>query len=142
MNIFTFTGNLGADVETKSLPNGTPVASFPVAVKSGYGDKAKTTWVRCALFGKRAEGGLIQYLTKGTQVAISGEMNLEQWESGGEKKSAVKVAVNSLDLIGGKPERQDNYSQQQAPQAPPIQQQGGGSFDDDIPFLYVDARAW
>ena len=142
MNVFTFNGNLGADVEIKQTQGGTSVASFPVAVKSGYGDNEKTTWVRCALFGKRAEGGLIQYLVKGTKVAISGELTLEQWESNGEKKSALKVSVDKIDLIGDKPASQGQYGQQAAaPQAPPVPN-GGGSFDDDIPFNCIDARAW
>jgi len=147
MNVFTFNGNLGADVEVKQTQGGTTVASFPVAVSSGFGDNKKTTWVRCALFGKRAEGNLIQYLVKGTKVAVSGEMTHEQWQNqAGENKSAVKVSVDKIDLIGDKPASQGQYgqanNQQQSPQAPPVPNGGGGDFDMDIPFNGVDARAW
>lgn len=116
MNVWSFTGNLGRDCEVKYLPNGTALCEFAVAVTSGYGDKEKTTWVRCRLFGKRAEGALPQHLVKGQKVAISGEMTLETWEKDGQKNSAVSVMVNSLDLIGAKSEQQGGY--QQAPQQP------------------------
>ena len=124
MNLFTFTGNLGKDAEVKYMPNGNAVCEFSVAVKSGYGEKEKTNWVRCAMFGKKAEGQLPSYLTKGTQVAVSGELELQEWEGQNGKGAALSVKVDNIDLIGSKPQGQSN--QQQAPQqgyAPQQQQQ-------------------
>ena len=129
MNLLAFTGNLGKDAEVKYLANGTPVCEFSVAMKSGYGDKEKTNWVRCALFGKRAEGQLPQYLLRGAQVAVTGELELQEWEGQNGKGAALSVRVESIDLIGGKPQTQNNQSQQQAPQQSQYQggqQQGGG----------------
>lgn len=128
MNLLAFTGNLGKDAEVKYLANGTPICEFSVAMKSGYGDKEKTNWVRCALFGKRAEGQLPQYLLKGAQVAITGELELQEWEGQNGKGAALSVRVENLDLIGGKPQTKNNqaqggYTQQQ--NAPQQQQQGG-----------------
>lgn len=100
MNVFTFSGNLGGDAEVKYLPSGDAVANFSVAVKSGYGEKEKTNWVRCALFGKRAEGGLIQYLKKGQMVMVSGEFSLDEWEGSDGKKSTPSVRVNEVTLAG------------------------------------------
>lgn len=133
MNIFIFTGNLGKDSEVRQLPNGTTVCGFSVAVTSGYGDKKKTSWVRCGLFGKRAEGQLPQYLVKGQKVAISGELTLDEWEKDGQKHSALKVNVDSLDLIGDKKPDEAQSQQQQAPQQ---QQDQSSGFDalEDIPF--------
>lgn len=125
MNLFTFTGNLGKDAEVKVLPNGNPVCEFSVAVKSGYGDREKTNWVRCAMFGKRSEGQLPSYLTKGTQVAVSGELELQEWEGQNGKGAALSVKVNELDLIGGKPQG-GQTPQQNNNYAPQQQQQQGG----------------
>ena len=128
MNLLAFTGNLGKDAEVKYLANGTPICEFSVAMKSGYGDKEKTNWVRCALFGKRAEGQLPQYLLKGAQVAVTGELELQEWEGQNGKGAALSVRVESLDLIGGKPQTQNNQAQGgYAPQQQnaPQQQQGG-----------------
>ena len=118
MNLFTFTGNLGKDAEVKFLSSGTPVCEFSVAVKSGYGDKEKTNWVRCAMFGKKAEGQLPSYLQKGTQVAISGELELQEWEGQNGKGAALSVRVENLDLIGGKPQGQSQGAQNNQIYAP------------------------
>ena len=118
MNNWNFTGNLGNPAEVKYLANGTPVCEFSVAVKSGYGDKEKTNWVRCAMFGKKAEGQLPSYLQKGTQVAISGELELQEWEGQNGKGAALSVRVENLDLIGGKPQGQSQGAQNNQSYAP------------------------
>tara|TARA_R110002049_G_C8885745_1_gene540361 strand:+ start:152 stop:658 length:507 start_codon:yes stop_codon:yes gene_type:complete len=129
MNLLAFTGNLGKDAEVKYLANGTPICEFSVAMKSGYGDKEKTNWVRCAMFGKKAEGQLPNYLQKGTQVAISGELELQEWEGKNGKGAALSVRVENLDLIGGKPQGQSQGVQQNQGYAPqqnaPAQQNNG-----------------
>lgn len=124
MNLFSFTGNLGKDAEVKTLQSGTALCEFSVAVKSGYGDKEKTNWVRCVMFGKKADGQLPQYLRKGTQVAASGELELQEWEGANGKGAALAVTVQNIDLIGGKQDGQQSQGyvpQQQAPQMAPQQ---------------------
>ena len=115
MNLWAITGNLGKDAEVKSLPSGTSVCEFSVAVKSGYGDKEKTNWANCVIFGKKAEGGLPAYLKKGTQVAISGELELQEWDGANGKGSKLVVVVSELDLIGGTGANTSAPAQQQAP---------------------------
>jgi single-strand DNA-binding protein len=149
MNIFTFTGNLGKDCEIGQTKNGGAVCKFSVAVKSGFGDNQKTNWVNCRIYGKRAETALPNYLIKGTQVAISGELELAEWESNGAMNKALMLAVKEIDLIGGKSDQQaapqqrqqappQQYQQQQPQQyqqqAPQQAPQGMDSFDDDLPF--------
>ncbi len=95
MNVFNFTGNLGRDCRTGSA-GGTPVCNFAVAVKSGYGHKEQTIWVDCALWGKRAEGGLTQYLAKGQQVAVTGELGTREHEG----KTYITCRVSDVTLLG------------------------------------------
>jgi len=103
MNNYSFTGRLARDSETRFTQGGMPICSFTVAVDYGFGDNKGTNWLRCSLFGKRAEGRLPQYLVKGTQVAISGELRIRDYDDkDGNKRTSVDVSVNSLDLIGGK----------------------------------------
>jgi single-strand DNA-binding protein len=130
MNLFVFTGNLGQDCERKALVSGTSVCSFSVAVKSGYGDKEKTTWVKCSMFGKKAEGKLPDYLTKGAKVAITGELSLDEWkDKQGATKSTLSVAVSTIDLIGSRPAN-DAQQAQNAPQNAGFDDFG----DESIPF--------
>ena len=131
MNIFCFTGNLGNDCEVKHTTGGTAVCNFSVAVSSGYGVNKQTNWVRCALFGKRAEGGLIQYLIKGQQVAVSGECSLRTWEKDGKTGASLEVNVNDLTLVGAASRPQDQSEAQPAAQPAST---GNDFVDSDIPF--------
>ena len=132
MNAWQFTGNIGKDAESRFLPNGDPVVSFSVGVKSGYGEKATTTWARCAMFGKRAES-VSQYLTKGQLVGISGEVTLREWnDKEGQKRNSLEVRVNDLTLLGKKDGQQAAQPRQQAPA--PQQSDSFGDFQDDVPF--------
>ena len=141
MNVWNFVGNLGKDAETRYLQSGDPVVSFSVGVKSGYGDKATTTWARCSMFGKRGEA-VAPYLMKGQQVAISGEASLREYtDKQGQSRSSLEVRVNDLTLVGGKREGQQQAA---APrQQAPAQQSGGMDMDDDIPFMrHAHGAAW
>jgi len=133
MNVYTFSGNLGKDAKLEATQGGTPIARFSVAVTSGYGDKKKTTWVSCGLFGKRAES-LAPYLLKGQQVVVSGEASLNEWEKDGQNHAQLSVNVNDVTLVGGKPQQ---AAQRQAEgRAAPSGSAGENfqQFDDDIPF--------
>ena len=148
MNKWCFTGNLGSDCEVSVSQAQITYCSFSVATTSGWGVKEKTTWVRCILSGKRAEGDLPGCLKKGQKVAIDGELSMDEWKDKqtGEVKKGLKVWVGGLDLIGAKPappqeqtpagkpqnEQQQQQQHHQAQGFAPQQQTAG--FDDDIPF--------
>lgn len=132
LNVWCFTGRLGRDAETRYLPAGTQVLEFSVAVDVGYGDKKNTIWTKCTLFGERG-GKLAQYLTKGTQVAVSGEVNLREWQDrDGGKRSTLEVRVEKVDLIGSK--RDDAGPRQEPQKRDPTKPQAQSFDDDDIPF--------
>jgi single-strand DNA-binding protein len=52
----------------------------------------------CTMFGKSAES-INQYLEKGRQVSIIGELRQSRWEQDGQSRSRVEIAVNSLQLL-------------------------------------------
>lgn len=135
MNIFNCTARLGRDAEVRVTQGGLSICQFTGAVDAGYGDKKKTVWVRFSLFGKRAEGQLPSYLTKGSQVAVSGELSTSEWtDKEGNQKFALECNVNALDLIGG---RQESAQAKPAPAKKATAQQQFVSqedFEDDIPF--------
>lgn len=127
MNVLCVTGNLGRDAEVRQAGNST-VCSFSVAMTSGYGDKKQTVWLDCSLWGKQAEGSLPSYLTKGQQVAVSGELSTREHEG----RTYLQLSVGSIDLVG---KREDTQQRQNAPQHTPAQSSpASGSFDEDVPF--------
>lgn len=139
MNVFSFTGNLGKDCRVGT--GQTAMVSFGVGVKSGWGDKAQTIWIDCTLWGKQAESRLSEFLVKGQQVAVSGELGTREHEG----KTYLTCRVNTIDLVGGK---RDEHPQAQAARQPAPRQASQpapdyDSFDDDIPFAdpYRGARS-
>ena len=130
MNLGIFTGHLGRDSEIRVTQTGKTCCTFSIAVKCGYGDKATTMWVRCNLWGKRAEGGLPAYLVKGQQVCVSGELSLNEYESQGEKRTSLELNVDNVDLVGAKAAPQQQPQQGIVPTPEPA----ADNFDDDIPF--------
>jgi single-strand DNA-binding protein len=132
MNVLSLTGNLGQDCRVAEV-SGTTVCNFSVAMKSGFGDRATTVWIDCALWGKAAEGKLPEYLTKGQNVAVSGELSTSDKEG----KTYLKLRCNSVDLVGAKSESAPAPSQpaqRPAPQQQAPAPNGQDDFDSDIPF--------
>ena len=126
MSMFSITGRLGRDAELKTTQGGTKVLSFSIPDDIGWGDKKRTQWINCALFGERAEK-VAQYLTKGTMVEVHGQASCRAWkDKGGEPRAAIEVSVGELKLHGGK--RDDK------PVADNARATKGDDFDDNIPF--------
>lgn len=147
LNIFTFTGNLGKDAEQKFLPNGDSIVSMSVPVTSGFGEKQKTAWIRCTLFGKRGES-VMPYLLKGQLVGITGEFSLNEWtDKDGMKRSMPEVRISDLQLLG-KANKEATHEQPAQKQTPQRNAQGAppssfSDMDDDIPFRhYGSGAAW
>lgn len=96
MQLAVITGNIGKDAEIRNA-GGTPVCSFNVASKQGFGDKATTNWFRCSIWGTRAEK-LGPYLLKGVNVTVSGELELSEYDG----KTQLNIRVNDVALQGGR----------------------------------------
>ena len=127
-NVFSFTGTVGRDAEVRYSPSGVAILNVTVANNIGYGDKQQTLWIRVALFGKRAEGQLKDYLLKGQSVFVSGELTQNEYKSSdGTTKTSLELNANIIDLIGKK--------EGSAPQRPaPVRQAAADDYNDDIPF--------
>lgn len=142
-NSISFVGKLGKDSERKATQSG-QMLKFSVAENVGWGERKTVNWWNCSLFGKQAEGTLMDYLTKGTQVFIVGEVSFSEYEG----KTYNNVTIKHIELVGSRDTQQQNI----APKAPQYGQRpqgyapkpnaGGGTsdLDDDLPFSYIDSR--
>ena len=132
MNVFTFTGNLGNDAEQRYTPSGDSIVSFSVPAKSGFGDQAITSWIRCSMFGKRGES-VLPYLKKGQLVGVSGEFSAREWtDKEGQKRISNEYRVNDLNLLGKSGESNNRTQADQHQQS--NRASHGDSLDSDIPF--------
>lgn len=140
MNVICFAGVLGNDAEVKFLPDGTAVCNFSVA--DSQGQEKPTIWHRCQLFGKRAEGKLPSYLTKGAHVTVTGNLTQREYtDRDGQKKMSQEIRVQDVALQGQRqqsesaPVRQTSQREQNRNRQ---YSQGVSDFQDDdltdIPF--------
>lgn len=110
MNKLSLIGRIGKDAELRYSQDGKPVCSFSVAVDDGYSDKKSTIWVRCSLWGERAEK-LAPHLTKGKPVYVEG--NLSHDDNGGprtwtdkatnETRTSFECRVTSVEFTPSTP---------------------------------------
>ena len=100
MNSLSAIVRLSKDAEVRFLADGTPVAQLNMALQSGYGDKAVTSWLTGNMFGKRAET-LAPMLKKGQQIGIVGELtNRKYTAKDGTEKYSLEVRITDVTLLG------------------------------------------
>ncbi len=152
MNMVVLVGRLTRDPEMRYTSAGTAVCRFSLAVnrrkRSGDSWSDEVSYFDVTVWGRQAET-LNNYLVKGKQVAVNGELRQSRWEQDGQKRSRVEVVANNVQLLGdpaggaSRPPQQNRSSyQQQAPQqrnsydnGPKHDYSSGPEgFDDDIPF--------
>lgn len=134
-NVFSFTGRLGRDAEKTTTNSGMSILTMNLANECGYGDNKKILWISASLFGKRAEGRLIDYLRKGTKVFISGELSQYEYPSKQqENKTALQVNVNIVELIESGPGAKKKSTAPKQATDTVTTQQSQPDFDDDLPF--------
>ena len=97
-------GRLTKDILLKFTSGGMAIGSFSIAVnrrrKNGDQWVEEASFFDVSLFGKSAEG-LAQYLTKGKQVAVEGELRQDRWQQDGQNRSKVYISANNVQLLGG-----------------------------------------
>ncbi len=101
-------GNLGQDPEMRYTPDGTPVTSFSVATNKRWTTRdgqqgEKTVWFRVTAWRRLAET-CSQYLTKGRQVLVEGELQEPRaWQGrDGEWRASLEVTAFTVKFVGGR----------------------------------------
>jgi len=105
INRVVLVGRLTRDAELRYTNSGTAICRFSIA--NNYRRKVGDNWTEeanffdCALMGRRGEA-LQKYMTKGTQVAIEGELRQNRWEQDGQNRSKVEIFVTDVQLLGSR----------------------------------------
>jgi single-strand DNA-binding protein len=145
LNKVLLIGRLGADPEIKQMVNGKSVARLSLATSQSWKDKnsgekkEKTEWHRVVVFNEGLVNVVQQYLKKGAQVYIEGQLNTRKWkdEQSGQDKYSTEVVIqgfnSSLTMLGGG--NQNHISSQASKQSVDDSSQvPQNDLDDDIPF--------
>mgnify|MGYP003147024659 CR=1 FL=1 len=102
INVCTFIGNLGADIELKSV-NNTVVANVSLAVNEvwGTGDdrQQKVEWVPLVVWGRLAEV-MEKYCQKGSKIHVSGRLQTRQWDDAeGTTRYKTEIVVREMLML-------------------------------------------
>jgi len=138
INSVVLCGRVTRDADVRYTNGGMAVSEISVAVNryAGKGKQDEVSFIECTVWGKQAES-LCQYLTKGRQVVVQGELKQERWEKDGQKQSRVTIIVNHLQLMGGKQtheERPQSTQYQKPRNNAPVAPEDFVDDSFDIPF--------
>ena len=150
LNKVLLIGRLGADPEIKQMINGKSVARISLATSQSWKDKntgekkEKTEWHRVVVFNEGLVNVVQQYLKKGAQVYIEGQLSTRKWkdEKSGQDKYSTEVIIqgynSSLTMLGGGggsgSSASDSSSQQISKNLDDGSQVPQNDLDDEIPF--------
>lgn len=94
MNRVILIGNLTQDPELRYTPDGTPVVSFTLAVNRSFTNQEgerETDFIPVVVWRKQAER-CSEYLTKGSQVAVDGRLQIRSYED----KDGIRRKVSEV----------------------------------------------
>ena len=145
LNKVQLIGRLGADPEIKQMVNGKNVARLSLATSQSWKDKntgekkEKTEWHRVVVFNEGLVNVVQQYLKKGAQIYVEGQLTTRKWkdEQSGQDKYSTEILIqgynSSLTMLGGG--SQNNIGSQDTNQSIENNSPAGqNDLDDDIPF--------
>ena len=101
LNKVLLIGRLGADPEIKQMSNGKNVARISLATSESWKDKntgekkEKTEWHRVVIFNEGLVNIVQQYLKKGAQIYIEGQLTTRKWkdEQSGQDKYSTEIIL-------------------------------------------------
>lgn len=148
VNEVILVGRLTRPAELRYTNSGTAISAFSIAVnksrKTQQGWQDEGHFFDVTFFGKQAEA-VNQYLTKGQQVVIQGELHQDRWQDQQtqQNRSKVKIIARNVQLVGGKKNignnERDNsaaggFGNQPGDREYQDHYPGPENFEDDIPF--------
>lgn len=134
MNKVNLLGRVCKDVELRYTTSGTAVASFTLAVDRRFqkqGEERQADFINCIAWQKTAEF-VANYFTKGQMMALSGSIQVRNWEdSEGHKRYATEVVADEVYFAESK-KAESKSATSQKPAMPSAD--FNNVDDDDCPF--------
>ncbi|MDR1949264.1 MAG: single-stranded DNA-binding protein [Spirochaetaceae bacterium] len=104
LNHVALIGRLTRDAELKYTAGGQAVCKFSIAVnrrrKNGDQWEDEANYFDIVLWGRQGES-LNQYLVKGKQIGVDGELRQDRWQQDGQNRSKVEIVADNVQLLGG-----------------------------------------
>ena len=148
LNKVLLIGRLGADPEIKQMVNGKSVARLSLATSNTWKDKntgekkEKTEWHRVVIFNEGLVNVVQQYVKKGAQVYIEGQLTTRKWrdEKAGIDKYSTEIVLqgfnSSFKILSSKNNQIENIQENNNTKSslPDSETPPSNDLDDEIPF--------
>ena len=148
LNKVLLIGRLGADPEIKQMVNGKHVARLSLATSNTWKDKntgekkEKTEWHRVVIFNEGLVNVVQQYVKKGAQVYIEGQLTTRKWkdEKSGLDRYSTEVVLqgfnSSFKILSSKNNQIENTKDINTDKSslPDGEKISSNDLDDEIPF--------
>jgi len=148
LNKVLLIGRLGADPEIKQMVNGKSVARLSLATSNTWKDKntgekkEKTEWHRVVIFNEGLVNVVQQYVKKGAQVYIEGQLTTRKWrdEKAGVDKYSTEIVLqgfnSSFKILSSKNNQIENTQEETSVKSslPDNETTSSNDLDDEIPF--------
>ena len=142
-------GRLGNDPEIKQMSNGKNVARLSLATSDTWKDKntgekkEKTEWHRIIIFNEGLVNVVQQYLKKGAQVYIEGQIQTTKYtDNSGQEKYSTQIVLqgynSTLTMLGAgsssSSKIEDSSMNQDNSSLPSDNNISSNDLDDEVPF--------
>ena len=148
LNKVQLIGRLGADPDIKQMVNGKNVARLSLATSQTWKDKStgerkeKTEWHRIVIFNEGLVNVVQQYLKKGANVYVEGQLSTRKWkdENSGQDKYSTEIVLqgynSSLTMLDtrGKADNSNLVTENKSSLPKDNLNQDSSDLDDEIPF--------
>ncbi len=148
LNKVLLIGRLGNDPEIKQMSNGKSVARLSVATSETWKDKnsgerkEKTEWHRVVIFNEGLVGVVQQYLKKGSQIYVEGQIQTTKYtDNNGQEKYSTQIILqgynSTLTMLGSSSSGgriDDNNMNQDSSSLPSDNNVSSNEMDDEVPF--------
>jgi single-strand DNA-binding protein len=147
LNKVLLIGRLGNDPEIKQTQGGKSFASLSLATSESWKDKSsgekkeKTEWHRVVIFNEGLVNVVQQYLKKGAQIYIEGQLTTNKYtDSNGQEKYSTQIVLqgfnSTLTMLGGNARSGENESSQSSASSalPSDDMSSPADLDDEVPF--------
>tara|TARA_B100000470_G_scaffold86236_1_gene66503 strand:- start:140 stop:598 length:459 start_codon:yes stop_codon:yes gene_type:complete len=148
LNKVLLIGRLGADPDIKQMVNGKSVARLSLATSNTWKDKntgekkEKTEWHRVVIFNEGLVNVVQQYVKKGAQVYIEGQLTTRKWkdEKSGLDRYSTEVVLqgfnSSFKILSSKNSQIENIQENDTEKSslPNDKNIPTNDLDDEIPF--------
>ena len=148
LNKVLLIGRLGADPEIKQMVNGKSVARLSLATSNTWKDKntgekkEKTEWHRVVIFNEGLVNVVQQYVKKGAQVYIEGQLTTRKWkdEKSGIDRYSTEIVLQGFNsafkILSSKNNQAENVINNDTSKSslPNDEVVPSNDLDDEIPF--------